>query len=45
MEFTLRGEHPVLEILREQLAAATVSSRDYTEPDSWYSSGAVSWIF
>jgi hypothetical protein len=30
MEFALRGEHPVLEILREQLAAAAVSSRKYT---------------
>ena len=30
MEFTLRGEHPALEVLREQLATATVSRREYT---------------
>lgn len=30
MEFALRGEHPALEVMREQLAAATVSSREYT---------------
>jgi hypothetical protein len=30
MEFALRGEHPALEVLREQLAAAAVSAREYT---------------
>ena len=30
MEFALRGEHPVLEVLREQLAAAAVSAREYS---------------
>src|SRR5262245_48403955 len=30
MEFALRGEHPALEVLREQLAAAVVSGREYT---------------
>lgn len=30
MEFALRGEHPALEVMREQLTAATVSRREYT---------------
>jgi hypothetical protein len=30
MEFALRGEHPGLEVLREQLAAAAVSTGEYT---------------
>jgi hypothetical protein len=30
MEFALRGEHQALEILREQLAVAAISAREYT---------------
>jgi hypothetical protein len=30
LEFALRGEHPALEILREQFAVAAVSAREYT---------------
>lgn len=30
MEFALRGEHPALDVMREQLTAATVSRREYT---------------
>ena len=30
MEFALRGEHPALEVMREQFTAATVSRREYT---------------
>ncbi len=30
MEFALRGEHPALEVMREQLTTATVSRREYT---------------
>ncbi|MBC7852116.1 MAG: hypothetical protein IAF94_01665 [Pirellulaceae bacterium] len=30
MEFALQGEHPALEVMREQFAAATVPRREYT---------------
>ncbi len=30
LEFALQGDHPVLEILREQLSQASLSARDYT---------------
>lgn len=30
LEFAVQGDHPVLEILREQLTQSTLSPRDYT---------------
>jgi hypothetical protein len=30
IEFSLRGEHPVLEVLRQQLAVAVVSTREFS---------------